>query len=208
MAKLQKPKPKVRLQQCDGRDLKPGCLFTRDGIEHEVEAITGVRTLEGRVDLVTTKGVAMTFTGKSPKVGLVKFIYSKPSSPHSEGPTTNQGNTMANKKPPAPPAKKKTAAPKAPKSPVNKDTKNGITRPKDGTTSAKIWALAEKHGERGPVIEGAAKLEINAATAATQFGKWRKYHGITGRAEKPVKQTKKATPAKTKATPPPPPAAE
>jgi hypothetical protein len=111
---------------------------------------------------------------------------------------------MAKKTTPAKPTKK---APKAPAAP--KDIKNGITRPKTGTTCAKIFDLADKHKERAPVLEAAEKLGINAATATTQYGKWRVYNGITGRTAKVTKVVKKKPappkpPAKKKAAPKPP----
>lgn len=133
---------------------------------------------------------------------------------------------MASKKAP-PPAKKtnkvaKSKAPKVVKPVVPKDTKNNVTRPKEGSTTRKIWDLADKakaanghNNNRGEVLAAAEKLKINEATAATQFGKWRVYNGITGRVAKPkapkVAPKKKPAPpkapSKKKAAPPAPPAA-
>lgn len=80
--------------------------------------------------------------------------------------------------------------PKAPKI-----EQNGVTRPKDGTTTGRVWAIADeisaKNGvpaERGDVIAAGKAEGINEATIATQHGKWRKFHGLK-------KLPKKAQPA-------------
>lgn len=72
------------------------------------------------------------------------------------------------------------------KPPVVKDIQNGITRPKDGTTCGRVWAICEAFSvknnapaERGDVIKAAELEGINSATTATQHGKWRKYYGLT-----------------------------
>lgn len=67
---------------------------------------------------------------------------------------------------------------------------NNITRPASGTTTGKIWDLADKlSAERGdghPVE--VAKLrahadmkQVNDHTLKTQFARWRSFHGIKGR---------------------------
>lgn len=82
--------------------------------------------------------------------------------------------------------------------------KNGITQPKTGTTSAKIWAIAAK-------LSGTATVEIlkllaacekegyNSATIKTQYARWKKFNGIKGRiANKAKVAPKKKAPAKKK----------
>lgn len=76
---------------------------------------------------------------------------------------------------------------KAKKEAAPKDAKNGVTRPKSGTTVGKIWDFADKLAKGGKDVKRADVLKltkeagINDATAATQFGKWRRYNGIKGR---------------------------
>ncbi len=93
---------------------------------------------------------------------------------------------------------KKETAPKKEAAP--KDIKNGVTRPGAGTKTGRVWEIADKISAdtnapamRKPVLDEAVKQEINESTAATQYGKWRKYHGLvgTGRAAK----TEEAAPA-------------
>jgi hypothetical protein len=100
------------------------------------------------------------------------------------------------------PNKKATMASKNTKpASAGKNTKNDITRPKDGTTSAKIWGIADaKNGERSEVLAACAKAKINEATAMTQFGRWRAFHGLVGRTKPAAK--KPAPPAKKKPAPP------
>lgn len=96
------------------------------------------------------------------------------------------------------------ATPEAPKVEVPKDTKNGITRPTAGTATGKVWEIADrisaetqKPAERKPVLEACKAANINDATAQTQFGRWRTYHGlVTPRAAAAVE----AAPAATTAT--------
>ena len=66
-----------------------------------------------------------------------------------------------------------------------KDIQNGVTRPKAGTKTGRIWEIADSLSAREgapvarkKVLEAAMAEDINAATAATQYGRWRKYHGL------------------------------
>lgn len=114
-------------------------------------------------------------------------------------------------KKPAPPAKKNS---KPAASSVEKDTQNGMTRPKEGTTTRKVWDIADRLGEdRAAVLAECSKRKINDATAMTQYGKWRVYQGLAGKrtakaapAAKakpaPAAKRKPAPPAKRKPTPP------
>jgi hypothetical protein len=71
---------------------------------------------------------------------------------------------------------------------VAKDQANGVTRPGAGTKTGRIWEIADgmsaelgKPVGRKAVLEAATGEDINAATAATQYGRWRKYNGLEGR---------------------------
>lgn len=77
-----------------------------------------------------------------------------------------------------------------------KDIINGVTRPKAGTVTARVWeicdelsAIAGSPAERAKVINAGISEGINAATIATQHGKWRKYHGLV--ADTPEAKTEK-----------------
>jgi len=76
----------------------------------------------------------------------------------------------------------------APAAKPEKDTANGITRPKAGTKTGRVWEITDAQsanlGSPAPrkgVLEECVAEDINAATAATQYGRWRKYHGLEGR---------------------------
>lgn len=83
---------------------------------------------------------------------------------------------------------KETKPAKAEKPKVEKDSKNGVTRPKAGTQTGQVWETADKitakqkgkHASRKQVMETLGE-SINQATIATQYGKWRRYNGIKGR---------------------------
>ena len=84
---------------------------------------------------------------------------------------------------------------------VEKDKKNGVTRPNPATKTGHVWVIADSisattgaPAARAAVLAEAAKAEINAATAATQYGRWRKYHGL-GAEPKAAKTTEETAAA-------------
>lgn len=90
--------------------------------------------------------------------------------------------------PAAAPAEQKVE--KAPK--IQMPHQNGVTRPKDGTATGRVWAIADelsnalgKPVPRKAVMEKGQAEGINPATIATQYGKWRRFHGLK-REEKPA----------------------
>jgi hypothetical protein len=71
------------------------------------------------------------------------------------------------------------------KVPKVKDIQNGVTRPGAGTTTARIWEIADMvsaqsgaFAKRGEVLKIAEAEGLNLTTAATQFGHWCKYNGV------------------------------
>ncbi len=97
-----------------------------------------------------------------------------------------------------------TPATAAPAAVTPKDIANGVTRPKAGTLTARIWTVcdtlsgaANAPAERAKVIKACVAEGINAATAATQHGKWRKYHGLV--ADTPEAKVEAAAATKVKA---------
>ena len=89
-----------------------------------------------------------------------------------------------NKAAPKPPAAEK--APKPPKAPkVERPQSNGISQPKEGTTTGRIWSIADeisakqkRPATRAEVLEKATAENINEATVATQYQRWRTFHGL------------------------------
>ena len=75
---------------------------------------------------------------------------------------------------------------------------NGVSRPKVGTATERVWAIADalstavgKAVERKPVLDAAVAEGINPATAATQYGRWCKFFGVVKTlGEKAVKEPK------------------
>ena len=71
-----------------------------------------------------------------------------------------------------------------------KDEINGIVRPSLKTITGRIWNLSDtisrkfsRPALRREVLEACKDEAINPATVATQYGRWRKYNGLTGRGE-------------------------
>lgn len=71
-----------------------------------------------------------------------------------------------------------TAAPPQPK-------QNGITRPKSGTATGRVWEISDTISKdkgapapRGEVMAAGKAEGLNEATIATQYGRWRKFHGL------------------------------
>lgn len=86
-----------------------------------------------------------------------------------------------------------TKAPKVVREPLPKQ--NGVTRPKDGTATGRVWAISDelsaaagKPAARKDVINKGVAEGINPATLATQYGKWRRFHGL-------LREVKVAAPA-------------
>lgn len=68
--------------------------------------------------------------------------------------------------------------------------KNGELPPREGSKCAEIWDTATAMSdELGQAVDGASLLEAlphqNVHTVKTQYARWRKYHGITGRITAP-----------------------
>lgn len=80
------------------------------------------------------------------------------------------------------------AAKKAEREANRMPQENGIRRPKPNTLSGQIWSRADTLSEQlgGPVsikalVEDCQKFSIVEPTIRTQYAKWRKFYGITGR---------------------------
>lgn len=79
------------------------------------------------------------------------------------------------------------AAIKAPR--ADKNARNGITRPADGTITGKVWAAADaiSISQGGtPATVAAVKAHpitagINDHTVKTQYARWRQFNGVKGR---------------------------
>ena len=84
----------------------------------------------------------------------------------------------------------KAAAAEAKKAAKEALRKNGELPPREGSKCATVWDTATQMSqELGSPVDGksllAALPEINHHTVKTQYARWRKHHGITGRITKP-----------------------
>ena len=77
-----------------------------------------------------------------------------------------------------------------------RDTANGVTRPKADSKTGRVWELADQISEanggrarRKDVMAACEAAGLHAATAATQYGRWRKYNGLEGRDEVEVDES-------------------
>ena len=64
---------------------------------------------------------------------------------------------------------------------------NGVTRPASGTSTARIWEIADEisaaakaPASRADVLKVAEAEGLNGATCATQYGRWRVFNGLKG----------------------------
>lgn len=64
---------------------------------------------------------------------------------------------------------------------------NGVTRPAAGTSTARIWQIADEisakakaPASRADVLKVAEAEGLNTATCATQYGRWRVFNGLKG----------------------------
>lgn len=79
--------------------------------------------------------------------------------------------------------KKETAKKEAPKK-EKAPNQNGVTMPQKGVT-ARVWEIADYYSketgapaERADVLAACENEGINPSTATTQYGRWRRFHGI------------------------------
>jgi membrane protein involved in colicin uptake len=82
------------------------------------------------------------------------------------------------------------AAAKAAKEASKQPEQNGVRRPKAETVCGKAWSvfdqLSAKSGSPATIADSLKSAgDIAEATVRTQYARWRKYHGITGRVEAP-----------------------
>lgn len=77
-----------------------------------------------------------------------------------------------------------TEVPAKPPKPA-KVEQNGVVRPSSGTGTGKVWDIADEiskttgsPAKRKEVLDATTAQGINVSTAATQYGKWRKFHGL------------------------------
>lgn len=94
---------------------------------------------------------------------------------------------------------------------VKQPEQNGITRPKGDSQTGKAWAIFDSVSQRnnapasiGETLPLAKAAGINEATVRTQYARWRKFNGVSGRIAAPTPPAPPAPPAA--AAPPAPPA--
>lgn len=99
----------------------------------------------------------------------------------------------------------KTAAAPAAEKP-SQPTANGVTRPKPGTKTGRVWDIADQisakkkaPAERGEVLEVAQKEGIPDATVATQFQRWRVFFAVPKKAAEPKPPKAEKAPKEPKA---------
>lgn len=116
-------------------------------------------------------------------------------------PPTKAAKTAPVKAPPAPKAEKAAKAEKPPK--VERAVLNGITVPKEGTTTGRIWDIAnevskaqKRPATRAEVMEKAVAEEINEATVATQYQRWRTAYEVPRAVAEPKAPPAPKAPAK------------
>lgn len=99
-------------------------------------------------------------------------------------------------------AKAKAAAEKAAtgvtKEKVVMPSQHGITRPKPGTKTAEVWAIADRLSSVKMAAVAISELSpecaaagLNDATTRTQYARWKQFNGVFG----PVAKTPVAAPA-------------
>lgn len=68
---------------------------------------------------------------------------------------------------------------------------NGVTRPREGSKTGLVWKIADDLTEalggaaarRKDVLQECAEYGLVPSTAATQYGRWRKFNGLEGRGD-------------------------
>ena len=98
----------------------------------------------------------------------VRKVKIPPKTEQSEKPKMTEANTAAPTK--TGPRKKS-------------ESRNGVSRPSPTSKTGRIWEIADSmpNANRKDVLEVAVAEGINASTASTQYGNWRRYNGLTGK---------------------------
>ena len=96
---------------------------------------------------------------------------------------------------------KKKAEQEAAKAAAKLPEQNGVTRPKPGTITGSVWdaadAISKNKGSPAAVSEVAAALpKVADATVKTQYARWRKFLGVSGRVQSAEDVAKAAAKAK------------
>ena len=115
------------------------------------------------------------------------------------------------------PAEKPAKAPKPPKEPkpevVKEPEQNGVRKPAPGGKTRVPWDIADRiSGEAGrpatrkEVVDAAIAAGCNPAMSQSQYARWRKFHGLTGRVTAPAAAGTTGTAAPAGDGNPPPPA--
>ena len=68
---------------------------------------------------------------------------------------------------------------------------HGVTRPRADSKTGLVWKIADEQTEalggkparRKDVLQECAEHGLVASTAATQYGRWRKFNGLEGRGD-------------------------
>lgn len=100
----------------------------------------------------------------------------------------------------AAPAPEQKKEPKAPK--VELVKQNDVAQPKPGTKTRRVWDIADEISAekarpaiRSEVMEQCKTEGLSLGTAATQFGRWCAFHGLTPEDMKAAREQAKAAEA-------------
>ena len=70
---------------------------------------------------------------------------------------------------------------------IVRQVQNGVTRPAPGTSTARVWEIADEisakakaPASRADVLKVAEAAGLNTSTCATQYGRWRVFNGLKG----------------------------
>jgi hypothetical protein len=164
----------------------PQVLRVRADSTYGLEFSAGTAGVIPRLSLQTPSHVGKV---KAPIVGSQSSNEVKSMATAKKAATKKVAAKKAAKKAPRAPAKKVAAkkapaAPKAPSAPrAGNEKQHGITRPRAGGITAKVWETADKLREKKPgraaVVE--ALPDISQATISTQYQRWRTFNGLIGR---------------------------
>jgi hypothetical protein len=115
--------------------------------------------------------------GRGPQGAREVVISSPPATANAQDTAASAGAVAGT--PATPPAA--AAQPAKPAQPKQ----NGVTRPSSGTSTGRVWEIADtlskdlgKPAPRADVMKAFEAEGGNQATGATQYGRWRKFHGL------------------------------
>lgn len=170
-----------------------------DAAEGEAKAAAKTSLDEAKAKLTTAKAAAKSAKGAADKAKRAVDAADKKATIAGERDAAKQAREDARKAKAEEKAKGREEA-KTAKEASKQPEQNGVRRPKAEGLCGRAWAMFDEVSKAngspasiGETLPKATAAGINEATVRTQYARWRKFYGVTGRVKAPKPATPPAT---------------